>query len=308
MASAYPPPTTVGEAPFSAPGLDQPCKTAYSIWGNLADGIPLICLHGGPGHPSQYMRPHSLLHTNHGVPVVLYDQLGCGKSTRLPSKRGDTAFWTIDLFIAELRNLLSVLGIQRFDLLGHSWGGILATSFALTQPPGLRKLMLMSAPPNIARRVASTRRLRKRMPEIDEVMTRCEAAGTTDSDEYRAARKVFSSRHICTLDPLPFDWVDGMGEDNTVPATMLGGLMAPGPLGSYNVDARLHEITAKTAPGGVLVTNGENDTSQDEVVRPYFTNIAARVMWIKYTKSSHTPLFEETEKYIADVAAFLSSA
>jgi pimeloyl-ACP methyl ester carboxylesterase len=100
---------------------------------------PLICLHGGPGATSAYMRPFSLLAVDYGVPVILYDQLGCGKSSLLREKKGDKAFWTVDLFVAELRNLIDVLmplhddgeiGVTAFDLLGHSWGGQVAARFA----------------------------------------------------------------------------------------------------------------------------------------------------------------------------------
>ena len=70
----------------------------------------------------QYMRNCSLLSTDYGIPVVLYDQLGCGKSTHLREKRLDTDFWTPELFMAELDNLVKYLGIDDdFDILGQSW-------------------------------------------------------------------------------------------------------------------------------------------------------------------------------------------
>lgn len=50
-----------------------------------------------------------------------YDQIGCGRSTDLPEKLGDEAFWSVELFVAELDNL----GLREtgFHLLGQSWGG-----------------------------------------------------------------------------------------------------------------------------------------------------------------------------------------
>jgi pimeloyl-ACP methyl ester carboxylesterase len=76
----------------------------------------------------------------------MYDQVGCGRSTHLPEKFGDGSFWTIDLFLSELENLLSHLGIQDdYDLLGQSWGGILASELAVRQPTGLKKLILANA-------------------------------------------------------------------------------------------------------------------------------------------------------------------
>jgi pimeloyl-ACP methyl ester carboxylesterase len=62
------------------------------------------------------------LSDKHGIPVVLYDQLGCGLSTRYREKRLDTDFWTPDLFIAEFENLVDHLGISdNYNILGQSW-------------------------------------------------------------------------------------------------------------------------------------------------------------------------------------------
>ena len=77
------------------------------------------------------------LASTHSIPVIMYDQLGIGKSTHLPEKNGDGEFWTVSLFLAELDNLLQHLGIQDdYDLLGQSWGGMLGACHAIKQPKG----------------------------------------------------------------------------------------------------------------------------------------------------------------------------
>jgi proline-specific peptidase len=113
----------------------------YTIFGDLKSSVrPLICLHGGPGAPHNYLLPIRNLVTTHKIPVIMYDQLGCGNSTHLPEKNGDGKFWTVDLFLSELDNLLSHLGIQDdYDLLGQSWGGMLGASHVIRQPKGLKK-------------------------------------------------------------------------------------------------------------------------------------------------------------------------
>jgi alpha/beta hydrolase fold len=122
----------------------------YTIVGTFPSptGIrPLVCLHGGPGVPHDNLRAIQKLWTTHQVPVIMYDQLGCGRSTHLPEKRGDEGFWTVDLFLKELDNLLTHLGIQNdYDLYGHSWGGNLASEHAVRQPKGLNKLIIANAP------------------------------------------------------------------------------------------------------------------------------------------------------------------
>jgi pimeloyl-ACP methyl ester carboxylesterase len=77
----------------------------------------------------------------------MYDQLGIGKSTHLPEKMGDGKFWTVELFLAELNNLLSHLGIKDdYDLLGQSWGGMLGASHAILQPKELHRLVIADSP------------------------------------------------------------------------------------------------------------------------------------------------------------------
>ncbi len=101
----------------------------------------LIDIHS-PGLSHDYLLPLSDLATKFSIPVVFYDQIGNSRSTHLPSK--PPSFWTIDLFIAELVNLLEHFHIQEgFDFLGHSWGGILGLEFEVRrQSEGLRHLVL----------------------------------------------------------------------------------------------------------------------------------------------------------------------
>jgi pimeloyl-ACP methyl ester carboxylesterase len=81
----------------------------------------LVALHGGPGVNHGYLLILSDLTQTYSIPLVVYDQIGTGYSTHLPEKRGDTSFWTEELFLAELNNLLTYLRIKDdYDLLGHS--------------------------------------------------------------------------------------------------------------------------------------------------------------------------------------------
>lgn len=105
--------------PFKVPGSEKSYQTWYRTIGPLSDSrTSLIVLHDEPEACHEYLLPLEDLYTSHKIPVILYDQLGNGKSTRLPEKAGDQAFWTEELFIAELENLLTHLGIRSFDTAG----------------------------------------------------------------------------------------------------------------------------------------------------------------------------------------------
>ncbi len=93
-------PTAEGFIDFAVHSISTPCKTWYTIFGDLKSGVrPLICFHGGPGVPHNYLLPiRHLTSSPHNIPVNMYDQLGCGNSTHLREKIGDGSFWTIDFF------------------------------------------------------------------------------------------------------------------------------------------------------------------------------------------------------------------
>lgn len=224
----YPKPTKTGRAPFKIPNHNLQGETAYEIYGDLESGkTPLIALHGGPGIPHSALLPLSLLLTDYKIPVIMYDQFGCGESTHFADRMGDTALWTSELFMAELENLKLVLGIKRFDLLGHSWGGMLAAKYtALTQPAGLRKLIICDSPFSLEVWMEVANELRTTMPAvIHETMHRCEKEGQTETPEYEEATNEFFKRYMCRLDPFPREVVDGgnaLVSDSTVCATMFG--------------------------------------------------------------------------------------
>jgi L-proline amide hydrolase len=203
-------------------------ETWYRVTGELRPGdtaapAPLVVLHGGPGATHDYLLSIGDLADSRAV--VHYDQLGNGRSTHYPERGAD--FWTVDLFVRELHNLVEALGIaDRHHVLGQSWGGFLGQGYALTRPPGLRALVLADTAASFPDFVAEANRLRTLLPpEVEETLRRHEDAGTTDDPEYTAASEVFYRRHVCRLDPWPeevveaFAWIE---RDPTVYHTMNG--------------------------------------------------------------------------------------
>lgn len=154
-------------------------------------------VHGGPGLSHDYLL--SLKDLASTRPVIFYDQIGSGRSTHLRTK--PESFFTMNLFLAELNNLLATLGISGdYDLLGHSWGGILGSELAVTKPPGLNKLILSDSLPSMELWSESQIQLLAEFPkEVEEGLV----AGYDDVPKYRAAMDVFFAKHGCTVKPLP---------------------------------------------------------------------------------------------------------
>lgn len=199
-----------GKAPFNIPSKDTPCETYYKIYGDLrSDSRPLVILHGGPGSGHEYMEPYNRIWTDYQIPVVFYDQIGCAASTHYPETMGDKSFWSVDLFVAELANLIRHLGIDRpdgpgFDVLGHSWGGIIAVRYAAGQPLGLRRLILAGT--NSGAQVFKNH-LWKLLDQIPYEHRQAieEAAKTEDftTKAYADAMDSFQRMFMCRAEPYP---------------------------------------------------------------------------------------------------------
>jgi pimeloyl-ACP methyl ester carboxylesterase len=127
------------------------------------------------------------------------------------------SFWTIDLMIAELLNVLQSFGIQdNFDIIGHSWGGMMAMETILRHGvphgvgvpkslPGLKHLVLVSAPANTT---TSSKSVGERLATFPDWVRKGWTRGHS-SPEFLEAYKVFDAVHKCRLKPQPPEhWIN----------------------------------------------------------------------------------------------------
>jgi L-proline amide hydrolase len=281
-------------------------ETWYRVTGDLSSDLtPLVVLHGGPGCSHDYLLSLTEI-ARGGRPVIHYDQLGGGRSTHLPEKGPD--FWTVELFLSELDNLLEFFGIaDRYYLLGQSWGGMLGAEHAIRRPRGLRALIISNSPASMALWASEAKALRSEMPEeIEAALDRHEADGTTNDPEYLAATQAYYDLHVCRVVPNPPEVVrtfEIMSEDSTVYNTMNGPneFFCIGTLRDWSVVNEVQFIQAPT-----LLLSGRFDEATPATVEPFFERIP-EVRWEIFEKSSHMPFVEEPERYRAVVEQFLAT-
>src|SRR4051794_9489435 len=189
--------------------------TWYRFVGDLNSAVtPLLALHGGPGSTHNYFAPLEGLARER--PVVLYDQIGCGKSDRPRDVE-----WSVDVFREELAALRDQLGLVRIHLLGTSWGGMLAQEHVLSGAGGIVSLTLSSTLANLALWNEEQLKLRNALPpEVIEVLDRHERAGTYDDPEYEQAMNAYFDRHFYrghSRAPSSRQWPQGRRPTSTAP-------------------------------------------------------------------------------------------
>lgn len=278
------------------------CKVWYRIVGGHEEPgkLPLLCLHGGPGAPHDYLEPLETISST-GRRVVFYDQLGCGNSDH----PHNPSMWTVDLFVEEIDVVRQALGLERVHILGQSWGGMLAMEYALKQPKGLVSLILASSPASMAQWVAEANRLRAELPpEVQTTLLEHESAGTTDAPAYQEAMNVYYRRHVCRLDQWPEcinRTFQKLGQSPEVYYTMIGPseFQVTGTLKDWDIVNRLCEIAVPT-----LVIGGRHDEATPAIMEAVHRGILGSELII-FENSSHMPHLEEPKRYMQVLEQFL---
>ncbi|HZZ35483.1 MAG TPA: proline iminopeptidase-family hydrolase [Caulobacteraceae bacterium] len=271
-------------------------------WRKVGEGArtPLLTLHGGPGAAHNYLNPLEALSDQR--PVILYDQLGCGKSD-IPN---DPSLWTIGRFCDEIDALRSALGLSEIVLLGHSWGGWLAIEYMTSRAaPKVEALILSSTSASTRQAAEGMRRLVNALPNgAGARIAALEKAGQTAGKEYQDLSNLFMSQHLFRGASMPPDGEASLAALNKSPVypTMNGPSEweIVGNLKAWDRSADLGKIKVPT-----LITQGEFDEVTPDCSETLHRGIAgSRVETIK--AASHLYTLEQPVAYNRLVRDFLA--
>lgn len=267
-----------------------------SLWWQMTDpgtdAVPLVLLHGGPGMPAYYLEPLEALADERRV--IVYDQAGCGRSD-VPD---DPAVWTLDGMVADLDLLVTGLGLERFHLLGHSWGGLLALAYSAAHPDTVASLVLASPLVDVERWCADAADLVGGLPlEVQRAL-----AGPVDGGEYADAEAYFYRRHFCRLDPWPASLQRTMDELGSGAYTTMWGPNEFTLAGNLKGADLTPVVRSLTMPN--LWLCGSDDEARPGTVRA-FSEMNPFGRFEEFAGGTHCVHLEQTESYLAVVRAFL---
>ena len=271
----------------------------YRTFGRADLGSTVLGLHGGPGASHDYLSPLSDL-AEAGHRVVLFDQLGCGRSD-VPD---DPSLFTIEHHVREVEGVRSQLGLGRVHLVGSSYGGLLALAYVLAYPGEVRSLTTIGGLASVPLAQAEMNRLKAVLPaDVLETMRRCEADGRLDSAANQAAVDVFYRRHLCRLDPWPKELTYSLAQAAARPVyRIMNGpneFTITGTIRDVDLSPRLREIRVPT-----LVLGGRFDEVTPTVARQIHEGIPGS-RWVTFEQSSHLPFWEERERFFTVLSSFL---
>ena len=261
----------------------------------------LLCMHGGPGCTCDYVRDsHSFL-ADHGYRVVVWDQLGSGRS----DKPRDNSLWEIPRFVEEVEAVRSTLGLGRVHLLGQSWGTWLGTEYCLAYLENVKTYIIANGSGSVPQTVAEMNRLRAALgAETVAMMLRHEAEGTTNHPEYLGAIAILYHRHVCRADPWPLAVKRSMeGVAMDVYGTMWGPneFCCVGSLKDWDRLPDMHRITVPT-----LILTGMHDELTPNCAMAMQRALPDAQLRI-FKNSAHMPFWEEPTAYFETLLKFLDA-
>lgn len=162
--ASYPPPDR--ELMATVPG-----GRVYVRVNGRIDGprLPVVMIHGGPGGThSGFLNALALADER---AVILYDQLDSGRSDH----PDDPKNWTVERFTDEVDAVRRAIGVERWHVLGHSWGGTLALEYGARKPRELAGLVLASPLISTKSWIADANALRAQLPaKVQATLRKCD--------------------------------------------------------------------------------------------------------------------------------------
>ena len=258
---------------------------------SLVEKPVCVLLHGGPGADHSGYRPW-LSPLAEFLQLIYVDHRGTGRSAEVPLET-----CTIEKFADDIEELRRYLGIKTWIVVGHSFGGMWALTYAVHYPSSLSHLILIDTAPSY--------------DFLKEAQEHAERWGTTD--QKRVWKEVFEGK-ISTKEEY-LKWYEIMlplyfrKYNSKIGRAMLSRMrssekvsqyMWKNVMPNYDIRPRLNEITIPT-----LILAGKYDwitpVSQSKLLASNIRNPEL----VTFRNSGHHPFIEEQRLFIKTVLDFL---
>lgn len=272
-------------------------KVWYRIVGT-GNQTPIVLLHGGPGFPSYYLNPLAKLGQDR--PVIFFDQLGCGRS----DDNSDTTLMTIDIFVEQLEQFTSALGLTEFFLYGQSWGTMLGIDYYSRYPDKIKALVFASPAFSTSIWIADCKELVATLPDsIQKAIDLGEESKNYESAEYQNAVNIFYQNFVARKLPWDANMDSTFKEAGMHIYRYMWGpseFTATGTLRNFDRTDRLAHIKILT-----LYICGEFDEACPATVK-YYQSLTPGAKFEIIENSGHVTMHDNPEKDLRVIAGFLN--
>lgn len=272
----------------------------------VGSGDPLIIIPGGPGgsHPG-YRRFDTLAKDNQ---LIFYDAFGRGKSDTAK----DVKEYSLERDIEDVEGLRNALHIDKLNVLGHSYGGLVAQGYAIKYPSHVNHLILANTFHSFIMWQAnddnSNHEIKINYPEVWDSLMIIREAGAISSD----------AKHQELYGKVPYGFLYAYNPENFLSRGKKpypnsfnsklyyqmvgkdGDFIVGSDIGSFDYRKQLKNLKMP-----VLIYGGRYDRVAVPFMMVKFKEYCPQAKFIMFEKSGHNPQIEEPEKLFPVIETFL---
>jgi proline iminopeptidase len=294
-----------GEATALHPAGDYVVVNGTRLWfESEGTGQALVLIPAGPGVSHGYFHPH-LSPLAKSQRVVYYDAFGTGKSDRA---QGDQKY-TFARDVENVEGLRKALRLGKIDVLGHSYGGMVAQAYALRYPESVRRLVLADTSwggaMSQAHRDNALSELRDQYPETYERVVKVHGQGFhTCSKGYRDAYDAPPGFLLFYNNSAFRDLIRTADPPDSKVLCAIEGDDYDFVAGSEMAKLDFH-MQLKNLNMPMLIISGRFDRGMLPRYAVQFKTYAPKAQFVMFEKSGHFPFIEEPVEFIRVVEDFL---
>lgn len=274
---------------------------------SFGEGEPLFFIAGGPGNNHYGLRRFDSLSTTNKL--VYYDAFGRGKS--------DTAKvvteYSLERDIDDLEDLRKEMGFDKINILGHSYGGVVAQGYAIKYPENVSHLIIANSFHSYLMWQEncdnSNHEIKTNYPEIWEELMEVRMQGFVSSDPV----------HYEIYDRVPYGFLYSYNPENFKPS---GRKPYPNPLnrklyyqlvgrdGDFLITSDIgtfdYRKELKNLKMPILIYGGRYDRVAVPRMMVQFKTYCPQAEFVIFEESGHNPQVEEPTKLFALIREFLN--
>jgi proline iminopeptidase len=264
---------------------------AYWVYGQPTKATPVFAVNGGPGLSHIYMVQNDVwLQIATHRQVIFYDQRGTGNS---PLKHPDAAM-NMDTQVADLDAVRAALHLDKIDLCGDSYGGLLVTAYTAAHPEHVHKLIISDG-------VAGWKSIVHLFPQVFPDRLELQQAATkisTATEEEKAQQGLRDHFDMIFYSREKLDYYMSHAKDlGFTPAT---GAAVQAATKDIDLTPALSKFNVPT-----LVITGRYDMNVAPLTAWRIYKEIPGATFEVFEKSGHLPSYEEPAKYVQVVNTFL---
>lgn len=273
----------------------------------VGEGEPIFFIAGGPGGTHLGLRSFDSLATK--FKCVYFDGFGRGKSDTAKEIKE----YTLERDIEDLEGLRKAMGFDKINILGHSYGGLVAQGYAIKYPQSTSHLIIANSFHSFEMWQRnddnSNHEIKTNYPEVWEDLMKVRAEGAVSSDAihqdiygrvpygflyaYNPAK--FESRGKRKPYPNPFNaklYYQMVGKD--------GDFIVGNDIGNFDFRKQLKDLKMP-----IMVIGGRYDrvAVPSEMIK--YKKFCPQAKYVMFEKSGHNPQVEEPEKEFPMIIDFL---